>query len=551
MSINPLHAGITGTYTVSGSSAPAALSQSGAPAASDSPEAASDQVTLTSHDQAPAQASVQPQKNNEPAAEGKNEPKTSGSGREQAKAPAADAPAKSGVPASVQTVSGEEWHVADGAGGQNAPAAPGKDARDLLDTMPYPERRDPVIAMGTEGSDEIYITSGNNGSLVVTVNGEATEYSADVLPRLIIDGGKGDDRITVDEKVQTGLRLTGGEGDDYIIGGSGNDIIFDHHGANTINGGAGNDIIIAHGADLKDGRGNTLEGGAGDDYLEGGNGRDVMNGGEGYDVLYGLGGDDELHGGAGNDYLDGGEGNDTLYGEAGNDNLIGGKGDDVLRGVAGDDLLIGASGSDSLDGGEGSNRIISSGDMDTVQAGAWDTVQTLATVPMTRYVGPMGKDEFEDARIESDLETLANTESGQMFSQTIFDTGHNVDIRMAASGSSCRSGEGCDEPGVGSDSTIHYAFSKIALSGQTPWANRAPIVSLFHEMCHSYNAALGNMNRNFYDYDGNMVRDEKQGVRGVEFQAVGIDNPSVEANPRLMTENGLRELFGYERRERY
>ena len=52
-------------------------------------------------------------------------------------------------------------------------------------------------------------------------------------------------------------------------------------------------------------------------------------------------------------------------------------------------------------------------------------------------------------------------------------------------------------------------------------------------------------------YDGTMVGSEKEGVRGVEFQAVGIDNPSVEANPKLMTENGLRELFGYERRERY
>ncbi|MBQ7568835.1 hypothetical protein IJT17_08530 [bacterium] len=550
MSINPLHSGIAGSYAPTEATAKAAPPQHSAQQAPSAPESASDRVTLTasSSDDKP-KAAAQPRPENKPAASPKAADTPSASGAGQAKAPAANTAANPSVPASVQTGSGEEWHVA-GASSQAAPANVSKDAKELADTMPSPDRQNPIFATATDGNDEIYITAGENNGLIITINGQETKYDASVLSRLVIDGGKGDDRITVDEKVTQSLRLTGGEGNDYIIGGSGGDIIFDNYGSNTINGAAGNDVIIAHGVDLKDGQGNRLEGGAGDDYLEGGNGKDYMSGGDGYDVIYGLGGDDEIHGGAGNDYLDGGEGNDTIYGDEGNDNLIGGKGDDVLRGGAGDDLLIGASGSDSINGEGGNNRIISSGDMDTINAGAGDSVQTITTVPMTRYVSPWGKDDYEETRVRSDLETLANTENGQLYSQTMFDTGHNTDIRMTVGGSSCRSDDGCDVPGVGSDSTIYYAFSKIALTGDVPWANRAPIVSLFHEMCHSYNAALGNMDRNFYDYDGNKVRSQ-DGLRGVEFQAVGIPNPSVTPNPTLMTENSLRELFGYERRERY
>ncbi len=550
MSINPLQTGITGSYAID-SAAKARPQQNSAQVQVSLPEPASDQVTLTastSHDKPKVAAHSRSEKS--AALEEKKaaaDPQPS-SAKAQPQ-PAVGQAAAPNVPASVHTDSGEEWHVA-GASPQAAPDNVSKDATELAGTMPSPDRQNPIYATATDGNDEIYITAGENNGLIVTINGQETKYDASVLSRLVIDGGKGDDRIIVDEKVTTGLRLTGGEGNDYIIGGSGGDVIFDNYGSNTINGAAGNDVIIAHGVDLKDGKGNRIEGGAGDDYLEGGNGSDHMSGGDGYDVIYGLGGDDEIHGGAGNDYLDGGEGNDTIYGDEGNDNLIGGKGDDILRGGAGNDLLIGASGSDDIDGEGGSNRIISSGSMDTIKAGADDSVQTLETKPMTRYVSPWGKDDYEEIRVQSDLETLANTENGQFYSQTMFDAGHNTDIRMTVGGSSCRSDDGCDVPGIGSDSTIYYAFSKIALTGDVPWANRAPIVSLFHEMCHSYNAALGNMDRNFYDYDGNKVRSQ-DGLRGVEFQAVGIPNPSVTPNPTLMTENSLRELFGYERRERY
>ncbi|MCY1288267.1 hypothetical protein D9M70_372980 [compost metagenome] len=50
----------------------------------------------------------------------------------------------------------------------------------------------------------------------------------------------------------------------------------------------------------------------------------------------------------GNDRLEGGAGNDLLFGQGGNDTLIGGEGDDVLFGGMGNDLLSGGAGKDTF-----------------------------------------------------------------------------------------------------------------------------------------------------------------------------------------------------------
>ena len=69
-------------------------------------------------------------------------------------------------------------------------------------------------------------------------------------------------------------------------------------------------------------------------------GNDSIVGGIANDLLYGDDGDDELRGGAGNDTLYGGTGNDTLEGNAGNDLLYGDAGNDTLEGGEGDDVYI-------------------------------------------------------------------------------------------------------------------------------------------------------------------------------------------------------------------
>jgi Ca2+-binding RTX toxin-like protein len=118
----------------------------------------------------------------------------------------------------------------------------------------------------------------------------------------------------------------------------------------------------------------TVNGGDGNDYIVTGGGNDTLNGGDGNDFLIADGGNDTVNGGAGNDFLGGGSGNDTLNGDAGNDNLSGGSGDDTVNGDDGRDRLDGGRGADKLNGGGGNDLIfaIDFSDKDTIDGGAND-----------------------------------------------------------------------------------------------------------------------------------------------------------------------------------
>jgi Ca2+-binding RTX toxin-like protein len=208
-------------------------------------------------------------------------------------------------------------------------------------------------------------------------------------------------RIDASAETESGYTMTGGAGDDVLIGGAGRDYFdISHGGRDTINAGAGDDAIYA-GAAL--GPGDHIDGGAGFDalYLNGpyggldidaamvsgierivaqpGNdvalkfGDGVVAPGQsmlvdgtllgaanmlkadasaeshgGAYVLLGGKGADQLMGGNGDDTLVGGAGNDVLSGGAGNDNIDGGPGDDLISGGPGDDLLTGGRGNDTF-----------------------------------------------------------------------------------------------------------------------------------------------------------------------------------------------------------
>jgi Ca2+-binding RTX toxin-like protein len=81
--------------------------------------------------------------------------------------------------------------------------------------------------------------------------------------------------------------------------------------------------------------GQSVSGGAGDDHIVGTNAGSTLLGGQGSDTLEGGSGTDTLNGGTGNDYLNSG---------AGNDILIGGEGDDILFGGSGADTFVWQSG---------------------------------------------------------------------------------------------------------------------------------------------------------------------------------------------------------------
>lgn len=126
--------------------------------------------------------------------------------------------------------------------------------------------------------------------------------------------------------------------------------------------------------------GSELSGGDGDDKLAGGRGDDTLDGGDGKDELRGAGGADLLKGGKGDDSLYGDAGADALYGGDGNDGLYGGTGADILGGGAGDDVLYGDDGpqtergadlaADQLNGGAGDDQLWIGDGLDTATSGS-------------------------------------------------------------------------------------------------------------------------------------------------------------------------------------
>lgn len=210
-------------------------------------------------------------------------------------------------------------------------------------------------------------------------------YSAILDPRTDGNGHftraatEGDDLLIVDARASSST-LSGGGGDDTIVGFSGRDSLDGGDGNDVIDAGDGNDSI--EGADGRD----FIAGAGGNDWILGGAGRDVINPGDGDDIVDGGDGNDTIAGGGGMDVLDGGNGVDTVtFADAGGgytdleydvsplgtmdgfdrtddvlvnfENIIGSSGADYLAGNAGANVLRGAGGEDYLQGRGGADRM--------------------------------------------------------------------------------------------------------------------------------------------------------------------------------------------------
>lgn len=277
---------------------------------------------------------------------------------------------------------------------------------------------------GTDGADNIEICQKQDNSYEVSVNGEKSVFSAEEARRLVVDGGAGDDVITVrreengdgsaDDKVQNpydelnngkraifinggdgsdtikadagvtmGMYITGGAGDDCIVGGSGSDLIIDNYGSNNINGGAGDDTIIAKGKDesagmLQKAKAFLTDRGLLAQVVEGGLGNDTILTGDGADTITDAGGDTKVHAGGGSDTITVTDGLSSLYGEGGDDVINGGSGRDYIEGGKGNDRIFGRGGNDVIyagkghdyvEGGEGGDFINAGGGNDEVHGG--------------------------------------------------------------------------------------------------------------------------------------------------------------------------------------
>ncbi|MCB1783710.1 MAG: type I secretion C-terminal target domain-containing protein [Alphaproteobacteria bacterium] len=205
---------------------------------------------------------------------------------------------------------------------------------------------------GTDGTDEVGTLQGLSDQLIAV--GIDTDNSISNLDRIDSNGSA----LNIIDPADLGVALAGSNpvtnllpaGDDHLVGGEGNDILFgdvlftDDLAAMknlTVTEGSGwavfeqleagassvdplwswadtLDYIRAHAVDLAEetvtSGGDTRTGG--DDRLEGGAGDDVLFGQEGDDVLIGGAGDDDLYGGSGADMFVFNvltDGSDTVY----------------------------------------------------------------------------------------------------------------------------------------------------------------------------------------------------------------------------------------------
>ncbi len=223
---------------------------------------------------------------------------------------------------------------------------------------------------GVQVTDSRAITVGAGCTSLSSTSAKCTASIADV----VVDAGAGDDHVTTGTAHKVLVRGGTGndtlhagavaDGPTRFEGGDGTDLA--DYSART---GA---LKISIGSSANDGvegeKDNVwrdvenLTGGAGNDRILGTNAANFLRGGAGDDIVDGLGGDDKLgtdEVGAGNDLLRGGAGNDTLNGGDGDDELIGGPGIDELLGSAGNDLLRGKDAkSESLNCGTGANDTV-------------------------------------------------------------------------------------------------------------------------------------------------------------------------------------------------
>jgi Ca2+-binding RTX toxin-like protein len=236
-------------------------------------------------------------------------------------------------------------------------------------TLPVTADLDGVADDGETGEGDLIGTdvenlTGGSGNDVLIGNGANNMFN----------GGPGNDTLT---GLAGSDSLTGGLGNDALSGGDGDDYLLVEGGTNTADGGAGNDTIYLRSmwADQGPDGTSTATGGPGNDLIFSGTGLDKMSGGTGIDevsysfratpVTADLDGDTGDDGSPGEhdtiaadvENLTGGDADDVLIGNDGPNVISADLGDDVVKGLGGNDTLYGESGDDVLLGGVGDDLL--------------------------------------------------------------------------------------------------------------------------------------------------------------------------------------------------
>ena len=260
-----------------------------------------------------------------------------------------------------------------------------------------------VSINGGKGDDAIE----NYGSNVSISGGSDNDYVENYRSNVLISGDNGNDRINnyllyPDYYPLTADLITAPD-NSTLLGGEGDDYIFNEGGSNvSINGGAGDDRILNYylEEDYINSKNVTIDGGDGNDFIsngelgaEGSNNVSI-NAGSGNDTVYNNADNATIKTGAGNDSIknvysdsvaiDAGAGNDSIYNAgiatidagAGNDSIYNYNGRATINAGAGNDTINNQRSSATIDAGAGNDSIYNNGDA-IIYAGAGDDTVSL------------------------------------------------------------------------------------------------------------------------------------------------------------------------------
>ncbi|WP_315754110.1 MULTISPECIES: VCBS domain-containing protein [unclassified Bradyrhizobium] len=290
---------------------------------------------------------------------------------------------------------------------------------------------DTFVIEGTSSQDLIYVTVA--GGVITDVNGTKLSNIEAVTADL---GSSSSDTLTYltseDVTVNLGAGTATGFGSianiERVTGGSGDDILIGSSAANTINGGDGDDII---------------RGGGGNDAIDGGVGIDLLDFSDAMagitftltqsssnttgPTLSGIGQDtyknmEGVIGSAYDDVINGSSSNDVLIGGAGSDKLTGNGGSDTFKWNAGD--LAGGGLDTILDfqTGTSGDVIDISGLLASVSGNHADAVRFVDSGGHTSLASANGSGVLNNG----DLTLQINAGSGWTNVATIKDTGGNL-----------------------------------------------------------------------------------------------------------------------------
>jgi RTX calcium-binding nonapeptide repeat (4 copies)/PKD domain len=129
-----------------------------------------------------------------------------------------------------------------------------------LQTDPVDPTRTALVVGGGTGADAISVSPSSGGTVEVLLGG-VSQGTFSPTGRILIYGGAGDDTIQVAGGVSLPAWLYGGDGNDTLSGGAGDDVLLGDSGNDQLTGGQGRDLLIGGAG------GDTLNSNAGEDIL--------------------------------------------------------------------------------------------------------------------------------------------------------------------------------------------------------------------------------------------------------------------------------------------